>query len=235
MDKIKKKRSVIVAFIKESKLIRTIAIIIGAIFIVLADFWITKFELSFEKKSDAVLMWIINIFIFIIAFLIIYAIKTVCEAIIYLFMNIIAPYIMSSIKQLRGIYNHCKMPLTIDEIHEFKSAEDYFTCIMDALYYGHDNYVKISREELRGIFSSCIKVFSSDSLFTMRHGIYDRLSFFIYVESDFDLFEQFNNFFDDYFELIYNDVTIYKRVVIEDDSSISFIAKTKDKKITCQI
>lgn len=235
MDKIKKKRSVIVAFIKESKLIRTIAIIIGAIFIVLADFWITKFELSFEKKSDAVLMWIINIFIFIIAFLIIYAIKTVCEAIIYLFMNIIAPYIMSSIKQLRGIYNHCKMPLTIDEIHEFKSAEDYFTYIMDALYYGHDNYVKISREELRGIFSSCIKVFSSDSLFTMRHGIYDRLSFFIYVESDFDLFEQFNNFFDDYFELIYNDVTIYKRVVIEDDGSISFIAKTKDKKITCQI
>ena len=180
-------------------------------------------------------MWIINIFIFIIAFLIIYAIKTVCEAIIYLFMNIIAPYIMSGIKQLRGIYNHCKMPLTIDEIHEFKSAEDYFTYIMDALYYGDNNYVKISREELRGIFSSCIKVFSSDSLFTMRHGIYDRLSFFIYVESDFDLFEQFNNFFDDYFELIYNDVTIHKRVVIENDGSISFIAKTKDKKITCRI
>lgn len=179
MEKLTKKKSRVIVFLKRSE---TIQFILGWSVVVLsliADYWLAKWECSLVHLG-------INDGYDIAVFLLMLG-NIVGLILLFSFFLIVKYAVIASLtewtRKSRVLNNYCYIPLTENEVRSFgfASAGEYFNYVVSAMYYGNRdkekkdwiNYVQLDTRDLQKMLAVCLKLFPDNgTIFGMEKNDY---------------------------------------------------------------
>lgn len=226
-ENISKKRSFIETLWKKSTEFQvSVAICIISLFVIL-DFFMVRLELHFNLilADDIPFTFIVNIFLIGLSVSVIVLIIALIVAVAQTLWMLLR-YLPHGIRKLKAIYRYCFIPLTEDEIREYRftSVKDYFEYVKEELHYGlldkDEEFIEIDIEDFRKMLVTSAAVFGEKEVFLLN-------------KTDFEFFTRYDIkfFFDNYSKCLKqgNVRTGSEKVKVKNSGRVKLSYETRSK------